>query len=379
MLETIREFAAERLEASGRSTELMSRHAAWFEALAHESLRHFGGPDQEHWLDRLDLELSNLRGAIAARDTDERRDAALALAAALRPLWLQRNHSAAGLAVLLDLTSRAVSRSGPGFAAATSAAAFIATWLGDYTLARPLAEASVAAYRDLGDGHGLAEALGTFAFDTIQVDPEAALSLFDDVEDLYQDVGDLAGEGQTYLGRATAQFALGRLADCRVSLVRSLEILRRAGDRYFELFTTIFLGRIEMLLGNVEAGIGHYRSVLETSRHLDLRLGIAVALDYFAEVAVWSGDPPKAVRLGSVARRLKAELGGGIPPRIGGALDPFEAGRAALAPGAFGENVDAGASMDLDSAIAEALAIEPPDEIPARAPTAGGSPQGRMA
>jgi hypothetical protein len=204
-----------------------------------------------------------------------------------------------------------------------------------------------------------------------------ALSLFDEVEELYRAAGDLAGEGQTHLGRATAQFALGRVADCRASLVRSLEILRRADDRYFELFTSIFLGRIEMLMGNVDAGIGYYRSVLETSGRLDLRLGIAVALDYVGEVAIWSGDPARAVRLGSVARRLKAELGGGIPPRIGGALDPVESGRVVLTPAEFEQNAEVGTKMGVDSAIAEALAVEAPTEVPMPGPAAGEPPQGR--
>ena len=49
----------------------------------------------------------------------------------------------------------------------------------------------------------------------------------------YREVGDIAGEGQALLGRATAEFALGRLAETRETLERSAELLRRVGDAYF--------------------------------------------------------------------------------------------------------------------------------------------------
>jgi hypothetical protein len=124
------------------------------------------------------------------------------------------------------------------------------------------------------------------------------------------------------------------------------------------------LGRIELLMGNVAAGTEHYRFVLETSRDLDLRIGIAAALDYLGEVAIWAGDATRAVRLGAVAERLREELGGGIPPRMGGALEPLVAGRAALSPEDFRREEQLGHALDIDSAIAEALATTPPTTVP---------------
>jgi hypothetical protein len=120
-------------------------------------------------------------------------------------------------------------------------------------------------------------------------------------------------------------------------------------------------------MGEIVAGVSEYRSVLETSRALDLRLGIAAGLDYFGEIAIWAGDVPRAVRLGAAAERIKEELGGGIPPRMGGALEPLAVGRSELSPAEFEREVEAGRAMDLDSAIAEALAAELPTSVPAAA------------
>ncbi|CAN5126972.1 hypothetical protein BH18CHL2_BH18CHL2_08280 [soil metagenome] len=64
MLETIREYARERLEACGEGPATRQRHAAFFETLARRAATHIPGPDQERWLDVLDRELDNFRAAI---------------------------------------------------------------------------------------------------------------------------------------------------------------------------------------------------------------------------------------------------------------------------------------------------------------------------
>jgi hypothetical protein len=117
-------------------------------------------------------------------------------------------------------------------------------------------------------------------------------------------------------------------------------------------------------MGDVADGLAAYRSVLETSERLNLLLGVAVGLDYFAEVAIWSGDVERAVRLGAAASRLKETLGGGVPPRMGGAADPLDVGQRDLSPEAFLQALEAGRAMDTDTAIAEALGTAVPTSIP---------------
>ena len=65
MLETVREYARERLEASGEADDIRRRHAAWFLALAETAEPELVGPAQERWLDRLEDEHPNLRAALA--------------------------------------------------------------------------------------------------------------------------------------------------------------------------------------------------------------------------------------------------------------------------------------------------------------------------
>ena len=370
MLQTVAEFAGERLREDGDAEEVAGRHRAFFLELADAAHRGSRGADADDWLNRLEADLDNLRAAMDSSGPGAEPRQALAIAAAMRPFWLQRNHSSEGLRTLVALADRYEDGGGPEFAAATAAAAAIATWLGDYATGRRMGRLSVDEFRRLEERWGVAEAIGSLAFATIEVDPNEALRLNLESLQTYRDLGDIRGEGQALLGRATAQFALGRLPDTRGSLERSIDLLRRADDHYFALFCGVFLARIKLLMGDPEGGVADYRAVLQSSWSMDLRLGVAVALDYLGEVAIWGGDAPRAVRLGAVAERLKDELGGGVPPRMGGALEPLVAGRAKLAGAEFDREVEAGRLMDVDSAIAEALAIEPPASIP---PTLGSS------
>jgi predicted ATPase/class 3 adenylate cyclase len=363
MLETIGEFAQEQLRASGEEAELRRRHWRYYRGLA-EDASDRSDPTRDARLDRLDAELDNVRAAIARAVADGDPVEALSIAAALRAFWLERNHGGEGLRILVALTEQAGVPVGPEFARATAAAAAIGTWLGDYATARRLGELSVAGWTGTDDRWGFADAVGTLAFATIEVDPRKALILNTQSLNAYREIGDIAGEGQALLGRATAQFALGGLSETREALERSLVLLRQAGDHYFAIFCSIFLGRIKLLMGEMVEGVGDYRAVLETSRKVGLLLGVAVGLDYVAEVAVWAGDVPRAVRLGATAARIKEELGGGVPPRMGGALDPLIVGRERLSSEAFDRSVAAGRTMDLDTAVNDALEVEPPDRVP---------------
>lgn len=375
MLQTIGDFARERLEASGEAADVERRHTAFFRRLAEEALGPAGDQDRKTWfdrrvMDRLEADLDNLRAAIERAVRGGEPEHALAIAAVLRYFWLQRNHGGEGLRTLIALIDEAGVSEGPEFAAATAAASAMATWLGDFATGRRIGEVSVEAYRRLGDRSGCARVMATLGFATIEVDPEAALALNTESLEAFRELGDIRGEGQALLGRATAQFALGRLSEARESVERSLEKLREAGDHHFALFSSIFLGRIKLLMGDAE-GINEYRSVLETSRAVDLQLGIAIALEYLGEVAVWVGDVRRAVRLGAVAERLRQKLGGGIAPQIGGALEPLIVGRKELPAEVFESEVATGRTMDIDSAIAEALALEPPSPVPTAPPSRG--------
>jgi hypothetical protein len=210
----------------------------------------------------------------------------------------------------------------------------------------------------------LADALGTLGFGMIEIDPSAALALTDEGLAIVLELGDVRREGGMLLVQATALFRLGRSGEARACVERSIERAEAAGDHYVALFSTALLARIHLMTGNIPAGIATSRSILESSRLIDLRIGIALGLEYFADLAIWAGDVPRAVRLGAAAKRLKAELGGGIDPRMGGAVESLVVGRSQLTPAEFEREAAVGNAMDIDTAIAEAIATPPPASVP---------------
>jgi predicted ATPase/class 3 adenylate cyclase len=356
MLETIREFALEQLDAAGEVDEINQRHAAFFRRLAETALAESRGADAAAWFDRLEADLDNLRAAIERSSVSGNVDVALAISAALGPFWLQRNHSAEGQRTLIRLIDRADERDSPEFAAATAVAGFNANWLADLETAFRMGELSVSAYRRLGDRRALAEALSSLSFATIARDPVAAVVVNDESVALYRDLGDVRGEGQALLARATAQFVLGRMTDARATVERSIELSREAGDIYFEIFSSNLLARIKHVMGDVQSAVVTYRSTLERSRFMDLSIGVAMGLENVAELAIQGGDVERGIRLGAVAERLKEELGGGAPSRMVGALDPLAEGRRRLAIADFERERAAGRAMEIDPAIEEAVA-----------------------
>jgi predicted ATPase/class 3 adenylate cyclase len=364
MLPTIGEFAMEQLEASGEAAEVRRRHAAFFRGVAETAFARAETSEATAWFDRLEADLDNLRAAIERMAADDP-DMALGIAAALRQFWLQRNHSAEGQQVLIGLIERAGSSESREFAAAAAAASTNANWLGDYSTARRFGEVGVAAYRRLGDRPALAYALGGLSFGMIEVDPSAALAPNDEALAIFHDLRDVRGEGLTLLARATSLLHLGRIDEARASVERSIARADEAGDRFTSLFGSVLLARIHLGTGDIPAAIATYRSTLESSRAMDLGVGIAIGLEMFASLAIWGGDVRRAVRLGAAAKRLKAELGGGIDPRMGGGVEPLVVGRSQLARADFEREEAAGSAMDIDTAIAEALATPPPAAVPA--------------
>jgi non-specific serine/threonine protein kinase len=164
MLETIREYAREQLLASGTEGQLRRRHLDFFLWLAEEAEPMVYGPQDNAWLDRLEVEHDNLRAALgwvlsAGDHPLSSPEAGLRLAGKLWTFWYLRGHLSEGrewLAKLLALpaaTPRTVAR-----AKALAGAAFLAGHQGDFEQAQPLFDESLALIQALSGALGNADA-----------------------------------------------------------------------------------------------------------------------------------------------------------------------------------------------------------------------------
>ena len=147
MLETIREFAVERLNRLGLTNEVRSAHAQFFLDLAEEAEPHLIPPtERDAWHDRLESEHDNLRAAIEYFQSRGETEQALRLAGAIGEFWEQRSHHQEALRRYLSML-QVDDVPTPARAKALSAAAMVAPVCGEMAQAQHWAEEALALYR----------------------------------------------------------------------------------------------------------------------------------------------------------------------------------------------------------------------------------------
>ena len=162
LLETVRQYAAGRLDAQGPAAAGAARaaHRDYYLALAEAAAPQLIAHDQAAWLDRLDAELGNLRAAIAFSLTQPDPEPGLRLAASLRVYWRVRGHAAEGadaLQTLLD--APAAQGTTLPRARALAAAANLLQQTGGYAIAEDYCQEALAIARAAGDEYLVADLL----------------------------------------------------------------------------------------------------------------------------------------------------------------------------------------------------------------------------
>ena len=159
LLETVRQYAREKLLEAGEGISIRDRHLNYFMQLAERAEPEFIGPDQVRWMKRMDMELDNLRVALEwALERDVQ--AGLRLASALRWFWVTYDHIRDGSDKLAELLIQppALART-PVRAKALATQSYLVPYFEDYNQSHTLVEESLSIYQELGDRRGIAESL----------------------------------------------------------------------------------------------------------------------------------------------------------------------------------------------------------------------------
>jgi non-specific serine/threonine protein kinase len=253
LLETLREFAAERLAASG-DDGVWVKFVDYFIDLAEQASPHLrGGPQLAIWLRRLHREQNNLRAAL--HRCVEREDSArgLRLGGAAWRYWFLWGSSAEGrewLNALLRLS--AGSQRNAIRAGALNGAGVLADQQGDYTVAQALLEQSLSIWRDLGDAPATAGSLNNMGMVALHLhNYDAAQQLFEQALELAERHGDhvrsaiiLYGMEQVFEEQRDAQRALE-------ACTASTKLSRESGDQVGVASGLVRLGYWELTLGSV--------------------------------------------------------------------------------------------------------------------------------
>jgi tetratricopeptide (TPR) repeat protein len=406
MLETIREYAAEQLTASGRGPEYENRYLEYFRTLARDTC--LRGEIHEYDFASVDPERDNLRSALAAAFADDCGQA-LEMAGALSPYWYQRgdfhearNMLASALAATPDAISEACARAvrwsgqfalhqseldtaerlgnealrlsgelndhrGAGFA--LSLLGSVAMYRNDFAESARLLEASLAEHVAGGSQSGqlvsranlagVANALG---------DHRRAIELGREVV--------AASRGRDEFGVAhmlctigISLEALGQAEEARATFEECIAVSRAHGFSEAEAYGLASLAHLELADAPALA-VHHYRESMAILREIaDLR-GIAYCLEGLAAVAVVGENAADAVTLLGAAAMIRE--------RTDASLDPLEQlevdrtlakGREALSPDEFDAAWSHGSLMELDDAIELALSAvdassTPTEQVP---------------
>ena len=313
LLETIGQYALERLVESGEETAARRSHAAYFRRLAESAEPGLRGPDQQDWRDRLEVDLDNLRAALAwSIDSADDEDAAhgLRLAGALWYFWFQRGLPGEGRRWLTRALAR-VPTAGTDRAQALLGAGTLAWRQGDFAAARVHLDVSVALWRAApSDGRGLAEALhvlGHVEFD--QRDHAAAQQLFEASLAAYEQAADIPGRLPLMADLRLVAYHRGDHAEAGRVFERSLAEFRRHGLKDRMAGALNVLGDLARLAGEQDRAAALYGESLDLWRELHGTPGIASALHKLGQVARSTGDLAAARTYFTESLALQRDLG----------------------------------------------------------------------
>ena len=393
MLETIREFASNQLDKRADADEVRRVHAGYFLTAAERAEPLLQGRDQMKWLDRIENDHDNVRGALEwLLDNDP--PAALRLAAALWLFWYMHGHVTEGrrwLGIALEKAgpvpsdARANALDGAGYLAgeqsdagaralleealrcarevgSPSTIAIVASHLSVHMdieegeQARALGEEAVALSRAANDGYALGVALNNLA----QVwlyrldDPERALELTEESLAVRREIGDVSRTALTLSNLSSMVLERGDVERARALGEEGLSLARGIGDKRHICFSLLNIGLAALARGEAQDAEIVFRESLALANELGRSQTSVEILDALAGSAAEAGDVARAARLTGAVAALVSDVSREVD-LSSIALHAVERARATADPSTWDAAWSEGEKMSLDDAIAYAL------------------------
>ncbi|MEO8609594.1 MAG: tetratricopeptide repeat protein [Chloroflexota bacterium] len=399
MLETMREYALEKLAEGGESDHMTERHARYFLALSEEAAATFSTANEGVWLTRLDFHHDDLRAAFRwSLMADESSETSFRFISNLARFLALKNHSSEARAWLSEALRL------PGAGAGTKACADALQWVGeigiiqcDYSGAQALFEKALLIYRESGDQRNTATSLislGEVAMET--GDYEIGAAYFQQGFTIMHEFGDLRGSARALTELGYGALRMGDFDRAQSFLEQGLERYQAVDDRFGTSQAYNGLGEIALRKGELDEANRVLEASLDIRRAINQKWGMAVSLGSIAWVAMMQQDYSRAIDILSESLALRTDIkdwGGiawcleklaemahlrgkhtraatifgaaaSIRERIGSVIDradqPHYAAlintiQAELSQAIFQENWDAGGRQSVEQAVAFAL------------------------
>ena len=310
VLETIRQYANEKLVESDESNTLRDKHLEYFLNMAELAEPKLYSADQEHWLNELEVENNNLRAAQEwSLSGPNKGKEGLRLSSALVPFWLIHGHLREGQTWLERLLEVNRDASVSIRAKALSGAGTMAWSRNNYSRAAAFHQESLELYQALNDQRGIAEALHNLGVQSYsQGNFEQALPQLQESLKLYRMLGNR-------LGMAYALISLGEVAryqedpeSATACYEESLTLFRALGDQRWVAGALHNLGLVAMDRGNVDKALSYHEKSLRLFQRLGEKQYLSESLEALADVFRARRQPGTAICLLSAAAAIREEL-----------------------------------------------------------------------
>ena len=397
MLETIREYALERLSDSSEQSSVRRAHAAYCLVVAEEGNPELGPEDRARWLSKCDVEIDNFRVALDSLFETVNVDWGLRLCIALFRFWDMREHLSEGCARFATVLQLAGAEHTTERAKVSQFLGALLTSQGDFSAAERSLQQSISLYEELGDQWGIAASLNALAvsardrgdYASAQSSFERSLACWRMLSDrlamarclhnlanvvkirgdypraqwalreatnIFEDLGDHSGAAWSINQQGDIAHAQGNLAAARELYQQALSAFRRTGDQWGSARSLTDLGFIECEEGKLSAAHAAYSEALEIFGGLGHRRGMARALEGSACLALARGNAVRALKLAAAAAQLRRLISAPLPQTEQSTLDQMLTPAWKSLSGSQATNAWAeGSGMNLEEAVRYSL------------------------
>jgi predicted ATPase/DNA-binding SARP family transcriptional activator/DNA-binding CsgD family transcriptional regulator len=435
MFRPIRQYARERLEASGEAEAVGDRHTAAFLALAEEAGPELAGPEQRLWVERLEGEHDNMRATLSWLLERGKDELGVRLCAALWRFWYVRGYLSEGIRCMERALASGDSEASPVRVKALEGMGWLTQGQGDTALAEATYKEMLELSQELNDKGNVATALnslGTIALthgnnERARALLEENLAVLRQLEEenadttlkrfhalnllaysalneegdyvkatellkqslaLAREAGDANRVGATLLNLGYAELMQENYERAMAFSEEALMVANSLGNAGVEIFpeARVNLGLAALGQGEHERAAASFEEALAIAQKVGVKASVINALEGMASLAVAVEEATRAAHLWGAAEAAREATGIALPPGDRALHEPYLASaRSRLGEAAWEEALAEGRAMSLEEGAEYALSEEkeppapavtgPPEEPPADEPPAALTPR----
>jgi predicted ATPase/DNA-binding CsgD family transcriptional regulator len=313
MLETVRDYALERLAASGELDTTRQRHADYYLGLAEQAEREWYGPEEKAWLFRIEQEHDNVEAVLRWTETKQDGQLSLRIAGALAEYWWVGDYLREGRRWLEQALAMSPNAPTQLRAKALVGAGLLVCWMGDGRTARALLQQALELAA--GDPVATARALARLGLVAMYEDEARSAEVLLERSFAIHQAGSQRWQAATLFMLGIARMRLGDLDRAEATLMESLDLSRTVGNRRCAMAVTTYLAQIKLKQGDDAGAAALAADALRYAPEVLQPTAQWAAVTTAALVSAHRNDIQRSVRLLAAVEEWSASTGHVFPAR----------------------------------------------------------------